>query len=77
MLVLSREEDESIIIGDAIEIRIVRIEGKVVRIGIKAPRELSVHRKEVYDAIYQTNQQSVKSSHIPSLKAVAKQIRKV
>ncbi len=54
MLVLSRQKDESIIIkdgDDAIEITIVDIRGEKVRLGISAPRNISVHRKEVYDAI--------------------------
>lgn len=51
MLVLSRMKDESIIIGDDIEITIVDVRGDKVRLGINAPRTISVHRKEVYDAI--------------------------
>ena len=48
MLVLTRKRDESIIIGDNIEIMVVDISPNEVRIGISAPRALSVHRKEVY-----------------------------
>ena len=51
MLVLSRNKDESIIIGDDVEIVIVDVRGDKVRLGITAPREVSVHRKEIYDAI--------------------------
>jgi carbon storage regulator len=51
MLVLSRQRDESIIIGDNIIITIVDIRGDKVRLGIQAPKEISVHRQEVYDAI--------------------------
>lgn len=51
MLVLSRHKDESIIIGDDIEITIVDVRGDKVRLGINAPREVSVHRKEIYDLI--------------------------
>ena len=51
MLVLSRERDETIKIGDDIEVTIVDIRGDKVRLGITAPREISVHRKEVYEAI--------------------------
>jgi len=51
MLVLSRQKDESIIIGDNIEITIVDIRGDKVRLGITAPRDISVHRREVYEAI--------------------------
>lgn len=51
MLVLSRQRDESIIIGDNIEIIVVDIRGDKVRLGINAPRDVSVHRKEIHDAI--------------------------
>ncbi|MHC4060058.1 MAG: carbon storage regulator CsrA [Planctomycetota bacterium] len=51
MLVLSRTKDESIMIGDNVEITIVDVRGDKVRLGITAPREISVHRREVYDAI--------------------------
>jgi carbon storage regulator len=56
MLVLSRQRDESIIIGDNVQITIVDIRGDKVRLGIVAPTEISVHRKEVYDAIQRENQ---------------------
>ncbi len=55
MLVLSRQRDQSIMIGDDIEITIVDVRGDKVRIGINAPREVSVHRKEVYEAIQREN----------------------
>ena len=51
MLVLSRQRDESIIIGDNIIITITDIRGDKVRLGIQAPPEVPVHRQEVYDAI--------------------------
>lgn len=51
MLVLSRLRDESIVIGDNIVITIVDIRGDKVRLGIDAPREVTVHRSEVYSAI--------------------------
>ena len=57
MLVLSRQRDESIIIGDDIEITIVDVRGDKVRLGINAPREISVHRKEIYDAIQREKNQ--------------------
>ena len=56
MLVLSRQKDESIIIGDDIEIMIVDVRGDKVRLGIKAPRSISVHRKEIYDLIQAESQ---------------------
>lgn len=51
MLVLSRHVNEKILIGDDIEVVIVDIRGDKVRLGIQAPKDVSVHRKEVYDAI--------------------------
>lgn len=50
MLVLSRKKNESIMIGDSIEIKIIGVEGDTVRIGIDAPRDVNVHRKEVFTA---------------------------
>jgi carbon storage regulator len=52
MLVLSRKKNESIIIGDNIKIVIVEIRGDKVRLGVEAPKEVSVHRREVYEAIH-------------------------
>ena len=51
MLVLSRQRDESIMIGDNIVITVVDIRGDKVRLGIDAPKDVPVHRQEVYDAI--------------------------
>ncbi len=62
MLVLTRKVDESIIIGDNIEVKVVEISGKSVKLGIEAPRELSVHRKEVYEAILRENIEAARSA---------------
>ena len=51
MLVLSRQRDESIMIGDDVEIIIVDVRGDKVRLGITAPKSIPVHRREIYDAI--------------------------
>ncbi len=51
MLVLSRQRDESIMIGDDVEIIIVDVRGDKVRLGITAPKSIPVHRREMYDAI--------------------------
>lgn len=56
MLVLSRQRDESIIIGDNIVITVVDIRGDKVRLGIQAPTEIPVHRQEVYEAIKREQQ---------------------
>lgn len=55
MLVLSRQRDETIMIGDEVEITVVDIRGDKVRLGINAPRQVQVHRKEVYEAIKREN----------------------
>lgn len=51
MLVLSRKKNESIIINDHITVTVVEIRGDKVRLGIDAPKDVSVHRREVYEAI--------------------------
>lgn len=58
MLVLSRQRDESIFIGDNIKITIVDIRGDKVRLGIEAPTEIPVHRQEVYEAIQRETQRT-------------------
>lgn len=58
MLVLSRQRDETIMIGDDIEITVVDIRGDKVRLGITAPTRIAVHRKEVYEAIRRENEQA-------------------
>lgn len=51
MLVLSRKRDEDLVIGDGIVVRVVDIRGDKVRLGVIAPKEVPVHRREVYEAI--------------------------
>ena len=66
MLVLSRQRDESIIIGDNIVITIVDIRGDKVRLGIQAPKEIPVHRQEVYEAIQrEMGQPEKKADSVP------------
>jgi carbon storage regulator len=59
MLVLSRQKDESIMIGDEVEITIVDVRGDKVRLGITAPKSIPVHRKEVYNAIQQEKKEGL------------------
>lgn len=61
MLVLSRQRDETIMIGDEVEITVVDIRGDKVRLGINAPARIAVHRKEVYEAIKAENQRAAGS----------------
>lgn len=58
MLVLSRHRDESIMIGDDVVVTIVDIRGDKVRLGIKAPQHIPVHRQEVYEAIQRENRKA-------------------
>lgn len=55
MLVLSRKRDESIIIGDNVVVTIIDIRGEQVKLGVSAPKTISIHRKEVYEAIQAEN----------------------
>jgi len=61
MLVLTRWRDESIMIGDNVEIIVVDVLGDRVRLGIMAPREIPVHRREVYDAIQREKEERKQS----------------
>lgn len=58
MLVLTRKKDQSIIINDNIEITILEVQGDQVRIGINAPRDISIHRKEVFLQIADENKKA-------------------
>ncbi len=64
MLVLSRKQDEKIIIGDNITLMVVSIQGDKVRLGIEAPKEVTIHREEVYRAIQE--ERSRHSTDAPS-----------
>ncbi|MFE3576825.1 carbon storage regulator CsrA [Lysinibacillus sp. NPDC059133] len=62
MLVLSRKKDESIMIGDQIEIKILAVEGEQIKIGIVAPKTVKVHRSEVFEAIQAQNREALSTS---------------
>ncbi len=62
MLVLSRKKDETIILDNKIEVRILEIKGDVVRLGIVAPKDIKVYRGEIFDAIAEENRQAQRSA---------------
>ncbi len=55
MLVLTRKLQQSIVIGDEIEVVVLEVRGEQVRLGIRAPKHVTVHRKEIYDQIHEAN----------------------
>jgi carbon storage regulator len=70
MLILSRKLGESIVIDGRIHVKIVRVEGEIVKVGIEAPSDVPVHRLEVYEEIQRSNQQALtqqKSTSLPKL----------
>ena len=75
MLVLSRQRDETIMIGDDVEITVVDIRGDKVRLGINAPRTIQVHRKEVYEAIKRENAAATRVQ-LDDLSGVSNQLRR-
>ncbi len=62
MLVLTRRHNESIMIGDSVEITVIEVKGDQVKLGINAPKEIKVHRKEIYLAIQRENIDASKST---------------
>jgi len=64
MLILTRKIDESIILNDNVEIVVIGIEDGKVKLGIKAPKEVNIYRKEIYESIQQENKQSVNTKSI-------------
>ena len=65
MLILSRNPNESIVIDGRICLKIVRVEGEVVKVGIEAPADVPVHRQEVYEEIQRNNQQALTRPKAP------------
>jgi carbon storage regulator len=63
MLVLSRGKDESIMVGENVEVTVVDIRGNNIRLGITAPKSIPVHRREVYDAIHAKKPQTKKTNN--------------
>lgn len=75
MLVLTRKINESIMIGDNIEIMVLDVRENQVKIGIRAPRDVSIHRQEVYEEIKAENMRA-QTSEPPALDQAAKALRK-
>jgi len=65
MLILSRKIGESIVIDGRIHVTVMRVEGETVKLGIAAPTEVPVHRKEVYEEIQRSNQQALTKQSTP------------
>lgn len=65
MLALTRKAGQSIVIGDQIEVIIVEIKGDQVRMGIKAPRDISIYRQEIYEEIQHENRAAANSVKLP------------
>jgi len=72
MLVLSRQPGETIMIGDQIAVKILEVSGETIKIGIDAPRSVSIYRKELYQAIQEENKTAAQMNldKIKSLSAV-------
>jgi carbon storage regulator len=62
MLVLTRKPGQSLLIGDGIEVKIIEVQGDQVRIGINAPKDISILRRELMDEVRQVNRQAVVDS---------------
>lgn len=74
MLVVTRKRGESIVVGDGIEIQVVSLGKNGVRIGVTAPRDVPVHRREVYDLVVAANR-SAATSTATSVSALASSLR--
>ena len=70
MLALSRKKNEAIVINNNIEITVLEIKGQQVKIGISAPKEVPVYRKEVYVQIQESNQEATNAAGIDSLNSI-------
>jgi len=58
VLVLTRKTDESVVIGDNIVVSVLEVRGDVVRLGIEAPRDVAVHRREIFDELQRANREA-------------------
>ena len=77
MLVLERKKDESIIIGNNVEIKVINCENGKVKLGINAPKSIEINRKEIYEKIEKENKESInKIENIDKLKNIYKKNKK-
>ena len=72
MLALSRKKNEAIIINNNVEVTILEVKGDQVKIGITAPKEVPIYRKEVYLQIQEANRESVSADGMEALKTLLK-----
>jgi len=72
MLALTRKIGETIIISDNIEVVVLGVSGEQVKLGIVAPREISIHRKEIYDQIMASNKEATANVRVGTLKELIK-----
>ena len=75
MLVFSRKKNEAIVVGDDVEITIVSIGRDFVKLGINAPRNITIHRKEVFLAIERENREATESIQVSKLKSIEEWIK--
>ncbi len=69
MLILTRRVGESVVIGDDVDVTVLGVKGNQVRLGVKAPREISVHREEIYQRIRRENENGDVNRHIQNAAA--------
>ena len=74
MLVLTRKTNESIKIGEEIEVKVLHIEGDQVKLGIHAPKHIDIHRKEIYLGIQKENSEAAETGNLDILKQLTNQI---
>lgn len=72
MLALTRKKNESIVINNNIEITVLEVKGEQVKIGISAPKEIPIYRKEVYEQIQKSNREAASAEGITKLKELIK-----
>ncbi|WP_158736814.1 carbon storage regulator CsrA [Alteribacillus sp. YIM 98480] len=76
MLVLTRKTNESIQIGDDIEVKIIAVDGEQVKIGIEAPKHIDIHRKEIYLDIQKENNAAAEAGSLDILEKLSQQMKK-